>query len=269
MTVADGIIGVAVFFFLMPSKAAVSSISGLAIVLTNVIPLPVSLITLVLNSILLVIGFFTCGREFGGKTVYTSLLLSVYLAIFENLFPNYTSLTGSAELDVLCYILVVSMGLAILFNRNASSGGLDIVAKIMNKYFHMEIGRAMTIAGLCVALSTIFFCDTKIVILSLLGTYFNGMLLDHFIFDQNLKRRVCIISEKEEEIRRFLIEEIHSGATMYEAIGAYQMEKHRELITIVDKGEYQKLMAFLRKTDPKAFITVYTVNDMHYVVKPR
>ncbi len=267
LTFADGIIAFAVFFFLQPSHTAISSISGLAIVLTNLIPQPLSVITFVLNTILLVVGFIFCGKEFGGKTVYTSLLLSVYLAIFERLFPDYTSMTGSAELDVVCYILVVSIGLSILFNRNASSGGLDIVAKIINQYLHIEIGRALTIAGFCVAMSTIFFYDTKTVILSLLGTYFNGMILDHFIFDHNIKRRVCIISKKQDLIRDFLVNELHSGATIYEAVGAYKMEKRSELITIVDKGEYQKLMAFLREIDPEAFVTIYTVSDIHYVAK--
>ncbi|MDD2957613.1 MAG: YitT family protein [Lachnospiraceae bacterium] len=267
LTAAEGIIAAAVFFFLIPSQAAVSSIAGLAMVLSNIAPFPISFITLILNVILLIIGFFACGKEFGGKTVYTSLVLSCYLALFEHLFPNFTSVTESAELDVLCYILIVSFGSAILFNRNASSGGLDIVAKIMHQYLHMELGRAMVIAGICIAMTTIFFYDKKIVVLSLLGTYFNGMILDHFIFGQNLKRRVCIISENQEMIRRFLIEEIHSGATMYEAIGAYKMETHKELITIVDKNEYQKLMSFIRKNDPKAFVTVYTVSDIHYVVK--
>ena len=99
---------------------------------------------MVLNTVLLIIGFFTCGREFGAKTVYTSVMLPVFLGLFERLFPDCGSMTGSQELDVLCYILVVSVGLSILFNRNASSGGLDIVAKIMNKYLHMELGKAMS-----------------------------------------------------------------------------------------------------------------------------
>ncbi len=267
LSAADLIIAAAVFFFLIPSKAAISSISGLSIVLSNVIPLPISAITLILNVVLLIIGFFTCGGEFGLKTVYTSVLFSGYLAIFENAFPTFTSFTDSPELDVLCYILVVSVGLSILFNRNASSGGLDIVAKIMNIYLHIELGKAMTIAGTCVALTSAIFYDKKIVILSLLGTYFNGMILDHFIFNRNIKRRVCIVSPKFEEIRNFIVEDLHSGASVYEMIGAYHMEKHLELITIVDKHEYQKLMAFLKKEDPKAFVTVYTVSDMHYIKK--
>ena len=267
LTVAVAIIAAAVYFFLVPSHASVSSISGLGIVLSNFIPLPLSAITMILNVVLLIIGFFTCGREFGVKTVYTSVMLPLFLGAFEGIFPDFGSMTNSQELDVLCYILVVSVGLSILFNRNASSGGLDIVAKIMNKYLHMDLGKAMSLSGMCVALSAALVYDKKTVVLSVLGTYFNGLVLDHFIFDHNIKRRVCIITKKEEELRQFIIHDLHSGATIYESIGAYNMEKRNEIITIVDKGEYQKLMNYMNREDPKAFITVYTVSDMRYQPK--
>ena len=247
LTAAVAIIAAAVYFFLVPSHASVSSISGLGIVLSNFIQLPLSAITMILNVVLLIIGFFTCGREFGVKTVYTSIMLPVFLGVFERVFPDFGSMTDSQELDVLCYILVVSVGLSILFNRNASSGGLDIVAKIMNKYLHMDLGRAMSVSGMCVALSAAFVYDKKTVVLSILGTYFNGIILDHFIFDYNIKRRVCIITEKEEELRNFIINDLHSGATIYESIGAYNMQKRNEIITIVDKNEYQKLMNYMKK----------------------
>lgn len=267
LTVAVAIIAAAVYFFLVPSHTSVSSISGLGIVLSNFVPLQLSAITMILNVVLLIIGFFTCGREFGVKTVYTSVMLPLFLGLFEIIFPNFGSMTDSQELDVLCYILVVSVGLSILFNRNASSGGLDIVAKIMNKYLHIELGKAMSLSGMCVALSAALVYDKKTVVLSILGTYFNGIVLDHFIFDHNIKRRVCIITKKEEELRQFIIHDLHSGATIYEAIGAYNMEKRREIITIVDKGEYQKLMKFINQEDPKAFITVYNVSNMRYQPK--
>ena len=267
LTVAVAIIAAAVYFFLVPSHTSVSSISGLGIVLSNFVPLQLSAITMILNVVLLIIGFITCGREFGVKTVYTSVMLPLFLGLFEIIFPNFGSMTDSQELDVLCYILVVSVGLSILFNRNASSGGLDIVAKIMNKYLHMELGKAMSLSGMCVALSAALVYDKKTVVLSILGTYFNGIVLDHFIFDHNIKRRVCIITKKEEELRQFIIHDLHSGATIYEAIGAYNMEKRREIITIVDKGEYQKLMKFINQKDPKAFITVYNVSNMRYQPK--
>ncbi len=269
LTGADAIVAAAVYFFLVPSHASVSSISGLGIVLSNFIPLPLSAITMIMNVVLLIIGFITCGKEFGAKTVYTSVMLSVFLALFEALFPNAGSLTGSQELDVLCYILVVSIGISILFNRNASSGGLDIVAKIMNKYLHIELGKAMSLSGMCVALSAALVYDKKTVVLSVLGTYFNGIILDYFIFDYNKKRRVCIITEKEEALRQFIINDLHSGATIYEAIGAYNFEKHNEIITIVDKSEYQKLMSFINREDPKAFITIYNVSSMQYQPKIR
>ena len=267
LTAAMAIVAGAVYFFLLPSHASVSSISGLGIILSNFVPLPLSAITMILNILLLIIGFFTCGKEFGAKTVYTSIVLPLFLALFERIFPNIGSLTDSQELDVLCYILVVSIGLSILFNRNASSGGLDIVAKIMNKYLHMDLGKAMSLSGMCVALSAALVYDKKTVVLSILGTYFNGIILDHFIFNHNVKRRVCIITKKEEELRHFIINDLHSGATIYESIGAYNMEKRNEIITIVDKSEYQKLMNYINREDPHAFITVYTVSDIRYQPK--
>lgn len=267
LTVAVAIIAAAVYFFLVPSHTSVSSISGLGIVLTNFIPLPLSAISMILNITLLIIGFFTCGREFGVKTVYTSIMLPFFLWLFEMILPDFGSMTNSQELDVLCYILVVSVGLSILFNRNASSGGLDIVAKILNKYAHIDLGKAMSLSGMCVALSAALVYDKKTVVLSILGTYFNGMVLDHFIFDHNIKRRVCIITKKEEKLRNFIIHDLHSGATIYESIGAYNMQKRNEIITIVDKSEYQKLMNYITKEDPQAFVTVYNVSSMRYQPK--
>ena len=267
LTAAVAIIAAAVYFFLVPSHTSVSSISGLGIVLSNFVPLQLSAITMILNVVLLIIGFFTCGREFGVKTVYTSVMLPLFLGLFEIIFPDFGSMTDSQELDVLCYVLVVSVGLSILFNRNASSGGLDIVAKLMNKYLRMDLGRAMSLSGMCVALSAALVYDKKTVVLSILGTYFNGIILDYFIFSHNVKRRVCIITKKEEALRRFIVEDLHSGATIYEAIGAYNMEKHNEIITIVDKSEYQKLMNYISREDPLAFITIYNVSDMRYQPK--
>ena len=141
------------------------------------------------------------------------------------------------------------------------------MAKILNKYLHIELGRAMSLSGICVALSAALVYDKKTVVLSVLGTYFNGLVLDHFIFDHNIKRRVCIITKKEEVLRRFILDDLHSGATVYESYGAYNMEKRREIITIVDKVEYQRLMNFMNREDPQAFITVYTVSDMRYQPK--
>ena len=264
ITFGTAIVAAAVFFFLVPSKLSVASISGLAIVLENYIALPVSGITMILNLSLLVVGFLLVGREFGSKTVYTSILLPTFIWVLERLLPNYTSIMQDPFLDMICYIFVVSIGLAILFNRNASSGGLDIVAKLLNKFFRMDLGTAMSGAGMVVALSSGLVYDAKTVVLSILGTYLNGIILDRFIFGFTIKKRVCVISEKEEEIRQYIIRNLHSGATIYQAQGAYHLEPKKEIITIVDKNEYLKLMNFLDKVDPNAFVTVYDVNKIIY-----
>ena len=267
ITVGTGIVAVAVFFFMLPSHVAVGSASALALVLSNLIPLPVSAITFILNAGLLIIGFLLIGPEFGIKTVYTSLLMPVYLRIFEIIFPDFQSITGDPMLDVICYILVVGIGLSMLFSSNASSGGLDIVAKLMNKFLRMELGNAMSLSGMLVALSSALVYDSNTVVLSLLGTYFGGMIVDHFIFGLNLKRRVCIISQKHDELIHFILHTLHSGATVYDAIGAYDGTVRKEIVTIVDKHEFRKLMDYIRREDPKAFLTVYSVNEICYQPK--
>lgn len=257
----------AIYFFMLPSHVAVGSASALAMVLGNFIPLSVSVITLIINVFLLILGFILIGPEFGAKTVYTAIMVPVAMGVFEIVFPNFQSLTQDPLIDVLCYILVVGMAMAILFSRNASSGGLDIVAKIMNKYLKMDLGRACSIAGIVVALTSVFCYDTKTVVLSVLGTYFGGIIVDHFIFGLNIKRRVCVISPKIDEITEFVLHQLHSGATLNEITGAYDKTPKKEIITIVDKHEYRKLMDFVRKTDPKAFVTVYSVTEMRYQPK--
>lgn len=257
----------AIYFFMLPSHVAVGSGSALAMVLSNFIPLPVSVLSLILNVFLLMLGFILIGPEFGAKTVYTAIFIPIALGVFEGVFPNFQSLTEEPFLDTLCYILVVGLAMAILFSHNASSGGLDIVAKIMNKYLKMDVGKAGSIAGIVVALSAAFCYDTKTVVLSVLGTYFGGMIVDRFIFGLNIKRRVCVISPKMDEIVHFLLHELHSGATINEIIGAYDNTVRREVITIVDKQEYRRLMDFVKRVDPKAFVTVYSVNEIRYQPK--
>lgn len=267
ITFATFIVAVAVFFFMMPNNLAIASIAGLAVVLQNFIPLSVATISLIFNVGLLIIGFIFVGREFGGKTVYTSVILPIFVGIFEKLFPKYNGLTGDPFLDMICYIFIVSIGLSLLFNHNASSGGLDIIVKILNKYLHIDKGKAMSIAGMLVSLSAIFAYDTKTVVLSVLGTYLNGIILDYFLFGTNIKKKVCILSRKNEEIKKYILKNMHSGATLYKVIGAYNNEEHEEVVAIVNKREYGVLMQYIRRTDPDAFVTVSTINEVMY--KPK
>ena len=267
ITIGTAIVAAAVFFFMLPSHVSIGSGAALAMVLSNFIPLSVSTIALIMNVGLLIIGVILVGREFGVKTIYCSILMPLIMGVFESFFPDFQSITQDSLLDVICYILVVGIGLSILFSHNASSGGLDIVAKIMNKYLRMDMGKAMSYSGIAVALSSALCYDSKTVVLSLLGTYFGGMVVDHFIFGINIKRRVCVISNDLDTIVNFVLHELHSGATLNEIIGAYDNAPKREMITIVDKNEYKLLMDYIRKVDPKAFVTVYSVSDMRYQPK--
>ena len=269
ITVGTLIVAAAVFFFMLPSHVSVGSGAALAMVLSNFVPLTVSTITLIMNVGLLIVGFILIGPEFGAKTVYCSVLMPIILGVFEVLFPDFQSITQDPLLDVICYILVVGVGLSILFSRNASSGGLDIVAKIMNKYLKMELGKAMSASGIAVALSSALCYDSKTVVLSILGTYFGGIMIDHFIFGINIKRRVCVISEQLESIVHFVLHDLHSGATLNEIIGAYDRTPRMEMVTIVDKHEYRLLMEYVRQIDPKAFVTVYSVSDLRYQPKAK
>ena len=267
ITVGTIIVGIAVYFFMLPSHLSVGSVAALAMMLSNFIPLTVSQITMIINVGLLIIGFLLIGPEFGIKTVYCAVLLPAVLGVFERLLPDFQSITQDPLLDVVCYILVVGVGLAILFSANASSGGLDIVAKLMNKFLRMDLGQAMSLSGILVALSSALVYEKDIVVLSVLGTYFGGLMVDHFIFGLNIKRRVCILSPKIDEILSFILHDLHSGATLYDSIGAYGNTKRTEIVTIVDKQEYRLLMDYIKKTDPTAFITVYSVNEIHYQPK--
>lgn len=265
--IGTAIIAAAVYFFMIPSHLSVGSASALAMVASNFIPLPISVITFVINVTLLIIGFLLIGPEFGAKTIFTSVLLPGIIGIYETLFPNFQSITQDPLLDAICYILVVGVGLSLVFSCNASSGGLDIVAKLMHKYLRMDLGKAMSTSGMLVAVSSVFFYDKTTVVISILATYFGGLLVDHFIFGLNIKRRVCILSNQHDQILAYILHELHSGATIYEGIGAYDNKVRKEIITIVDKSEYRRLMDYMKKNDPTAFITVYSVNEVNYQPK--
>ncbi|MBQ9953330.1 MAG: YitT family protein [Clostridia bacterium] len=264
ITVVSFLAAAAIYFFMIPSKVVVGTVSALAMVLANFVPLSVSAITLIINLVLLGLGFWLIGMEFGAKTVYTTIIVPVALGVYEILFPNVKSLTNDPLIDILCYTLIAGMSIAIMFSLNASSGGLDILAKIMNKYLKIEFGRASAIAGLLVAMTSVFCYDTKTIVLSLLSTYFGGLIIDYFIFGLNIKRRVCIMSDKSEEIIDFILKELHSGATLYDAVGAYEKKHRCEILTIVNKQEYRLLMNFIKKVDPNAFVTVYSVSEVRY-----
>lgn len=256
------LVAAAVYFFMVPSNIVVGSISGLALVLSQLIGIQLSVITFILNAVLLVVGFIFIGKEFGAKTIYTSMLLPVFLWIYELLFPVTKSVTGNPVFDLATYILIVALGQAMLFHVNASSGGIDIVAKIISKFTHMEIGKAVTAAGMVTAMTSIFVYDFSTLVVSILGTYANGIAVDYFIDGFNKRKRVCILSDNYQEIQDYIMKELNRGVTLYEAQGAYDKKKRTELVTILTQQEYKLLLNYLHMTQTNIFVTVSTVNEV-------
>lgn len=262
ITFAMLMVSSAVYFFMVPSKIVVGSVSGLAMVLAEILHMQMSTITFILNVVLLLAGFIFIGKEFGAKTIYTSLLLPIFLWIFEHIVPVNESLTGNSVYDLVAYILIIALGQAILFNVNASSGGLDVVAKIISKYTHADIGKAVTIGGLITAVTSIFAYDVGTLIVSVLGTFANGLAVDYFIDGFNKRKKICILSEEYEKIQEYIMKDLGRGVTLYTARGGYDGREKTELVTIMTPNEYKLLLNYLHSTDIQAFVTVYNVSQV-------
>ena len=256
LVVGTALIALGVHFFMNPNHIVCGSIAGLAIVLIKFVPVTLSAMTLFLNIICIILAFVFIDRVFGIKIIFISLLFPACLFVFETLFPNVVSPTGNIALDVMCMMTVICFGQAILFNANAASGGLDIIAKMMNKYLHMDLGKALIIAGMVTVISSYFAYDFQTVVIGGLITYYSGVLLDYFIDGFTAKIRVCIISERNEEIRKFVIEQLQRGITVYTAVGGYSGQTKTELCAILTKKEYGQLMDYVQELDPSAFVTI-------------
>ncbi len=257
------ITAVAIHFFLKPSGLIVGSISGLSIVIEKLTGVPISIITFILNSILLILANALIGKEFGIKTIFASLLLSPYLAIFEIFFPAQKSIMQDPLLDLICFVLALGFAQAILFRINASTGGLDILAKIINKYAHIEIGTALIASGAMICMTAFLISDLRIVIIGLIGTYINGLVVDNFATGFNTKKRACIISEQYKEIQEYIIKNLNRGVTLYNVTGGYKSEQYVELEILLTRSEFSRLMEFINKNNFKAFITAGNVSEVY------
>lgn len=262
ITIGIFIVAAAVYFFMVPGNIVMGSVTGLAMVLIKVVPVPLSVMTFILNVVCLVLGYLLVGKEFGGKTVYASVLMPGFLNIFERIFPNQPSLTDNIILDALSFIIIVSIGQVIMFNQNASSGGLDVIAKILNKYFYFDLGKSVTIAGMVIVISSVFFYDKVTLVVGALGTYFNGIVVDEYISGFSRKKKVSILSKEYEEIKDYIMKELKRGVTIYTARGGYDDVERTELVTIVNKNEYALLIKHIREVDKEAFITVATISEV-------
>lgn len=262
MFVGMFLMSAAVYYLMMPNDLVLGSLSGLVMVLAKVIPLKISTLTLILNILLLIAGYVFIGKDFGLKTVLTSLMLPMYLRIFEIITPNTESLSGNLVIDLVCFMVLISSGQALLFNMNASSGGIDVIVKILNKYLGLKMGQGLTIAGFVIAFTSIFVYDRQTMVISLVGTYIYGIVLDRFCDGFHVRKKVCILSEKYQNIQEYIVRELNRGATLYHAYGGVNHTEHMEVVTILEKSEYGKLISYIHQEDASAFVTVSTINEV-------
>ena len=269
----------AVYYFLVPSKLIIGTISGLSIVLTNIlasmgVDITVGTLVLVINIVLLVLAFLLIDREFGFKTVYTALILGPMIDLWDKIYPwqniaNDNLVTGSASvmgdpwLDLCCFVLLLSASQALMFSINASTGGLDILAKIVNKYLHFDIGASVSVAGAVICCTAFAINPFRMVIIGLIGTWINGLVVDYFTATLNNHKRLCIVSKDYERIRKFIIEDLHRGCTLYEVTGGYSGEKSIELEVLLNKDEFSKIMAWMKEEKIEAFSTAGNVSEVY------
>lgn len=256
------IIVIGVHFFMVPNHFVMGSITGLAIVLVEFVPISVSAMTFILNMICLALGFIFIGKAFGTKVVMISILQPALMYILELLFPNVGSPTGEMTMDAICMVMIICFGQTVLFRANAASGGLDIIAMIMNKFTHMELGKALIVSGMVPVFASFFAYDIQSVVIGAVLTYFSGVVLDTYLESFTKKKRVCIVSTKYEQIQKFIIQDMDRGVSLYNIKGGYDGNDRTELLAIMDKNEYGRLLDYIAKTDPTAFITVSEVNKV-------
>lgn len=275
ITVAMFIAAAAVYYFLVPSKLVIGSISGLSIVISGIlenagIMMKVSTIVLLINAVLLVLAYFLIGPEFGLKTAYAALVLGPLMDLWEIICPyeklmepGTASVMGDIWFDLVCFVLILSASQAILFRINASTGGLDILAKIVNKYFHFEMGPSVTIAGVIICCTAFFINPFRVVIIGLIGTWINGIIVDYFMASLSKRKRVCIISSEHEKIRQFIVNDIVRGCSLYEVTGGFTGQKTMEIQSLLTQEEFASLMGFIRDNGIQAFITAGNVSEVY------
>ena len=276
MTLGMMVTAAAVYYFLVPSKLIIGTISGLSIVLSNIFTGGQGLGTWItcINIVLLILAFILIDREFGFKTVYTALILGPLTDFWDWVFPwqniandnlvtGTPSVMGDPWLDLCCFVLLLSAAQALMFSINASTGGLDILAKIVNKFLHFDIGASVSVAGAVTCCTAFFINDFGMVVIGLIGTWINGLVVDYFTATLNNHKRVCIVSKDYDRIRQYIINDLRRGCTLYEVTGGYSGEKSIELVALLGKDEFSSLMHWLKENEISAFTTAGNVSEVY------
>lgn len=254
---------VGIYFFKFPNHFSFGGVSSLAIVLATVMPVSAATLNFVISMILLVVGFFVLGKGFGVKTAYASILLSVSISILQELIPLNAPLTDQPMLELCFAIALPSIGSAILFTQEASSGGTDVIAMILKKYTKISnIGTALLLTDCAIAVSAFFLFDIKTGLFALLGLCVKGLVIDNAIESINLCKYFSIVCNNPAPICDYIFNHLHRGASVCKAEGAYTHEEKYIIFTALRRQQAIELRKFIRTVEPNAFITVTNTSEI-------
>jgi uncharacterized membrane-anchored protein YitT (DUF2179 family) len=251
---------ITIHFFLAPNQFAAGGLSGLTIVLHHFLPnISIGLLMAIFNIILFAIGFSFLGFQFGLKTIYSSFSLSFMVWLLDKVFNRSAPISHDMLIQLIIGLMIASLGVVIVLNQHASTGGTDMIAMILNKYFSIDVGKATLLSDfLIVVLSIVAFGYEK-GLYALFGIFFRGVMIDYFMQQFSLKKEVVIISSKSNQIKNFILDKLGRGATVYEAKGAFSNDKKSVITIVVKRHEFPKLKKYIDQIDKQAFITVHTM----------
>lgn len=251
------------YFFLMVNNLAIGGANGLAIIINKFIPsISVGAIMIVINIVLFILAFIVIGTGFGIKTIYSSFGISFIILILEKVVNMKNSITGDLFLELIVGILISGAGMGIVFNQNASTGGTDIIAKILNKFFHIDLGKGVLLSDLSITFMGAFAFGPKLSLYAMLGVVINGYVIDGIIEGINMYKEVTIISEKYYEIKRFILEDLDKGVTIYNATGGFTEKQKNVVVVVIGRRDFARLKYYINLIDKDAFITVSNIHEV-------
>lgn len=257
------LVGLGIYLFKIPNNFATGGVSGLSIIISNFFPkINVGQMMLIINIILMFVGFIFLGRDFGSKTIYSSLALSGIVWFAQRMYPIKSSLTGDLMLELIYSIIFPAVGSAIIFYCNSSTGGTDIIAKIISKFTKLDIGKTLLLSDFFIAAGAGAVFGAKIGMYSILGLIIKSFMIDLVIDGLNIKKQMVIISSKPEEIKNFIVNTLKRGATVYKAEGAFTNKQEDVISTVVSRRQAIKLRSFIRNIDSSSFITISNTSEI-------
>lgn len=263
LTLGTFLTAAGVYFFRFPNYFNTGGVTGLAIILNAVIPgVSSSTFASVINLAFLALGFFALNKSFGIRTVYCSILFSAMLSAMERLFPMTAPFTDQKMLELFFAVLLPSLGSAILFNLQSSTGGTDILAMILKRFTSLDIGMAVLYVDVLIAASTLYFVNIEVGLYSVLGLVLKSVVVDSVIESLNRRKSFIAVTSQPEQVCDFITHTLNRSATCWQAEGAYSHETKWIVLTALSRGQAVALRVYLKSTDPHAFILVTNSSEI-------